>query len=219
MLSTWKEFLKQEISQEYFVNLTNFIQRDSKEHRIYPKHKDLFNAFKYAPLDKVKCCILGQDPYHGANQAHGLSFSVLPGVPFPPSLRNILKEVNSDLDKNHIFPSGCLIPWAQQGVLLLNSVMTVREHIANSHKDRGWETLTDKAISLLNEQERPIAFLLWGSSARSKKRLLSNPKHLILESAHPSPLSAHTGFFGNKHFSKTNSFLNDNGIEIINWLY
>lgn len=216
---SWKSFLKKETSELYFKELSSFLIEDGKSHKIYPPHKDVFNAFKWCPLDNTKVVIVGMDPYHGANQAHGLSFSVLPGVPFPPSLRNILKEVNSDLGKNHSFPDGCLIPWAQQGVLLLNSVMTVREHIANSHKDRGWETLTDKAISLLNEQERPIAFLLWGSTARSKKRLLSNPKHLILESAHPSPLSAHNGFIGNKHFSKTNSFLNDNGMEIVNWFF
>lgn len=213
---SWKDFIKGQSSQEYYVKLSKSLREE--KHQVYPKRKDLFNAFKYCPLDKVSVFLCGQDPYFNEGQAHGLAFSVPPGIVIPPSLRNIFKEINSDLGTNHIFPNGCLIPWAQQGVLLLNSVLTVRAGEPNSHKGLGWETFTDNAISLLDKQDRPMTFLLWGSSARSKKRLLSNPKHLILESAHPSPLSAHNGFFGNHHFTKTNQFLKDNGLEPIDWI-
>jgi uracil-DNA glycosylase len=214
----WKDFIKEETQQLYFKKLSEFLVEDGKTYPIYPPHKNVFNAFKLCPLDKTKAIILGMDPYHGVNQAHGLAFSVLPDIDIPPSLRNIFKEINSDLNTNHIFSNGCLIPWAQQGILLLNTILTVRAGQPNSHKGQGWETFTDKVITLLNSQDRPMVFLLWGASARKKKQLLYNPQHLILESLHPSPLSAHYGFFNNHHFSKTNQFLIDNGLEPINWL-
>lgn len=214
---SWTDFIKEQSKQDYYIKLSAFLQEEGKKHQVYPKRKDLFNAFKFCPLDRTKSCILGQDPYFNAGQAHGLAFSVPPDCEVPPSLRNIFKEIGSDLGY-HTFPNGCLIPWAQQGVLLLNSVLTVRAGEPFSHKGQGWETFTDNAISLLNQQDRPMVFLLWGTPARSKKKLLSNPKHLILESVHPSPLSAHNGFFGSKHFTKTNQFLKDSGLEPINWI-
>ena len=184
---------------------------------VYPPAEDIFNALHFTPLSEVKVLILGQDPYHNEHQAHGLSFSVLPDQKeIPPSLQNIYKELQDDL--------GCKIPnngylkkWADQGVLLLNTVLTVRAHQANSHQGRGWEQFTDAAIQVLNEQDRPIVFLLWGRPAQMKKSMLNNPKHLILEAPHPSPLSAYRGFFGCKHFSKTNEFLVANGLEPIDW--
>lgn len=215
---TWKDFLNEQSRQDYYLKLSDFLRVEGRKHQVYPQHKDLFNAFEYCSLDKVKICIFGQDPYINPGQAHGLAFSVLPGVDVPPSLRNIFTEIRSDLGTSHVFLDGCLIPWAQQGVLLLNSVLTVRAKEPFSHKGKGWETFTDNAISLLNEQDRPMVFLLWGSPAKAKKKLLSNPKHLILESVHPSPLSAYNGFFGSKHFSKTNQFLKDNGLEPIDWI-
>jgi uracil-DNA glycosylase len=177
----------------------------------------MYNAFKLTPLDQVKVVILGQDPYHGANQAHGLAFSVQPECEVPPSLRNIYKEINSDIG-SHQFPHGNLTSWAEQGVLLLNTVLTVRANSANSHRDMGWETFTDQVIQTVNEQDRPIVYLLWGSAAKNKKVLITNSKHFVLEAAHPSPLSAYNGFFGCKHFSKANQFLTTNNIQPINWL-
>ncbi|MBR7076136.1 MAG: uracil-DNA glycosylase, partial [Lachnospiraceae bacterium] len=177
---------------------------------------DLFNAFHFTPLHEVKVVILGQDPYHNEGQAHGLCFSVQKGVEIPPSLLNIYKELQDDL--NCTMPSsGYLKKWADQGVLLLNTVLTVRAHEANSHKGIGWEEFTDAAIRILNEQDRPIVFMLWGSNAREKKKMLNNPKHLILEAPHPSPLSAYRGFFGCRHFSKCNAFLIKNGLDPIDW--
>jgi|SRR5579859_3497470 len=216
---SWIEFINQESSLEYYKKLANFVEEDSKKYIIHPFHKDIFNALKLCSLDKVKVLCLGQDPYHGPNQAHGLAFSVLPECNIPPSLSNIFKEINTDLVTNHKFSNGCLVPWAQQGVLLLNTSLTVREGQPNSHQNKGWEVFTDKIISLVNSLERSIVFMLWGNSARNKKKLITNSHHLILESSHPSPLSAHCGFLGCKHFSKCNEFLKNNNIQTIDWLF
>jgi uracil-DNA glycosylase len=212
----WKEFLKNEQEQQYYKNIIEFVQQDAKQHTICPPSQSIFNAFKYCSFENVKCVILGQDPYHGSGQAHGLSFSVNKGIPIPPSLKNIYRELKFDLG---IEPSshGCLIDWAKQGVLLLNATLTVREHQPNSHKDIGWHTFTDKVISLVNEKETPVVFVLWGAFANQKKSLLSNSKHLILSAPHPSPFSAHSGFFGSKPFSKVNEFLANNNMQPINW--
>lgn len=211
----WKTLIKKESEKDYFKNLSLFLQEDAKQHTIYPKHKDLFKALKFCPMDKIKVLILGQDPYHGPNQAHGLSFSVPEGQPQPPSLKNIFKELNLDLGVN--FLNGCLINWAEQGVLLLNSVLTVRQGQPNSHQGKGWETFTDTVIQQINLLDRPIVHLLWGSYARKKKQLITNSNHLVLETVHPSPLSAYNGFFGCKHFSKTNNFLIQHNLDPIDW--
>ena len=183
---------------------------------IFPPADDIFNAFHLTPLSRVKVVILGQDPYHNVGQAHGLSFSVKPGVQTPPSLVNIYQELHEDLGC-YIPNNGYLTKWAEQGVLLLNTVLTVQAHKANSHKDIGWEEFTDAAIRILNEQDRPIVYLLWGRNAQNKKWMLTNPKHLILEAPHPSPLSAYRGFFGSRPFSKTNEYLEANGLEPVDW--
>ena len=202
----WLSPLKEEFGKEYYKKLYQTVNEEYKTHVIYPPADDLFNAFHFTPLHEVKVVILGQDPYHNEGQAHGLCFSVQKGVEIPPSLLNIYKELQDDL--NCTMPSsGYLKKWADQGVLLLNTVLTVRAHEANSHKGIGWEEFTDAAIRILNEQDRPIVFMLWGSNAREKKKMLNNPKHLILEAPHPSPLSAYRGFFGCRHFSKCNAFL------------
>lgn len=212
----WDELLKGEFEKEYYQNLRNFLAKEYATQVIYPNMYDIFNALKYTSYSDVKAVILGQDPYHQPGQAHGLCFSVKKGTSQPPSLRNIFKELESDLGIKP--PShGELISWAENGVLMLNTVLTVRQSSPNSHKDKGWEIFTDKIIELLNERDKPMAFILWGANARSKKRLITNPSHLILESAHPSPLSAYNGFFGNRHFSKTNAFLEAHGIEPIDW--
>ena len=202
----WKNLLEDEFGKEYYLSLRNFLVTEYKTKTIYPDKYDIFNALHFTSYKDVKVVILGQDPYHGPGQAHGLSFSVNPGVRIPPSLLNIYKELNSDL--------GCFIPnngylkkWADQGVLLLNTSLTVRAGEANSHKNKGWEVFTDKIISLVNEKEDPVVFLLWGNNAINKKNLITNKKHLILTSVHPSPLSASRGFFGSKPFSKINEFL------------
>lgn len=212
----WLEAIGEEFKKEYYKNLYNFIKEEYSTHVIYPNADDIFNAFHFTPLSDVKVVILGQDPYHNVNQAHGLCFSVKPEVDIPPSLVNIYKELEDDL--------GCSIPnhgylkkWADQGVLLLNTVLTVRAHQAASHQGKGWETFTDAVIQAVNEQDRPIVFILWGKPAQTKKKMLTNPKHLILEAPHPSPLSAYRGFFGSKPFSKTNEYLKENGIEPIDW--
>lgn len=215
---TWKELFKEESSKDYYKKLEQFIFEDSKNHTIYPGRKDLFTAFKLTPLDKVKVVILGQDPYINPNQAHGLAFSVQPGNPIPPSLNNIYKEINQDLQTDHQFTDGCLVPWAEQGVLLLNTVLTVRANEANSHRGLGWETFTDRVIQTLNDVETPLVFMLWGNSARSKKELITYSHHFILEGSHPSPLSAYNGFFGCYHFSKTNGYLEANDVKPIDWL-
>ena len=212
----WDEILREEYQQEYFKNLINFISEEYKNKTIYPKQNEVFNAFRYTDFDNVKVVILGQDPYHGPNQAEGLSFSVSNEVVKPPSLQNIFKELEKDLGIP--FPkSNSLKPWAKQGVLLLNAVLTVEEHKPTSHKDKGWETFTDDVIKIINEKEDPVVFILWGAYARNKKSLITNPKHLIIESAHPSPFSAYNGFFGSRPFSKTNEFLKKNNIKEIDW--
>ena len=212
----WLAALQAEFRQPYYKQLFQTVNEEYRTHRIFPPADDIFNAFHYTPLGKVKVVIFGQDPYHGENQAHGLCFSVKPGVDIPPSLVNIYKELHDDL--------GCAIPshgyltkWAKQGVLMMNTVLTVRAHQANSHRGIGWEAFTDAAIRVLNEQDRPIVFILWGRPAQMKKSMLTNPKHLILEAPHPSPLSSYRGFFGSKPFSKTNEFLAAHGIETIDW--
>lgn len=212
----WLEALQGEFKKEYYRKLFQKVGEEYQTHTIFPPANDIFNAFHYAPLKDVKVVILGQDPYHGEGQAHGLCFSVKPGVEIPPSLENIYKELHDDLGckvPNH----GCLVKWAKQGVLLLNTVLTVRAHQANSHRGIGWEEFTDAAIRALNREDRPIVFILWGRPAQLKKTMLNNPKHLILEAPHPSPLSAYRGFFGSKPFSQTNAFLEAHGETPIDW--
>ncbi len=212
----WDLLLKEEFNKDYFKKLMEFIKQEYKEKTIYPKQTEVFNAFRYTDFDNVKVVILGQDPYHGPNQAEGLSFSVSDEVLKPPSLKNIFKELEDDL--NIPFPTkNSLKPWAKEGVLLLNAVLTVQEHTPTSHKDKGWETFTDNVISVINKKDTPVVFILWGSYARNKKDLITNPIHYIIESPHPSPFSARTGFFGSKPFSKANAFLNKTGQKEINW--
>lgn len=212
----WLEPLRPEFGKPYYAKLYRTVLQEYKTHRVYPPANDIFNAFELTPLKEVKVVILGQDPYHGPGQAHGLCFSVQPQVDIPPSLVNIYKELHDDLGC-YIPDNGYLVKWARQGVLLLNTVLTVRAHEAFSHRNIGWEEFTDAAIRVLNEQDRPIVFILWGRPAQAKKVMLHNPKHLILEAPHPSPLSASRGFFGSRPFSKTNAFLQANGIEPIDW--
>ena len=202
----WNELLKDEFSKDYYLSLREFLKNEYTTKIIYPDKYDIFNALHYTSYKDLKVVILGQDPYHGPNQAHGLSFSVSPGVKIPPSLLNIYKELNSDLEC-YIPNNGYLKKWADQGVLLLNTSLTVRAGEANSHKNKGWEIFTDKIISLINEKTDPVVFLLWGNNAINKKKLITNKQHLILSSTHPSPLSASRGFFGSKPFSKINKFL------------
>ena len=213
----WYEALKGEFSKPYYRKLFETVNEEYRTKLIFPPAQDIFNAFHLTPLKNVKVVILGQDPYHNENQAHGLSFSVLPTQKdIPPSLVNIYKELHDDLGCT-IPNQECLTKWAEQGVLMLNTVLTVRAHQANSHRGIGWEEFTDAAILALNSQDRPIVFILWGAPAQRKKRMLTNPKHLILEAPHPSPLAAYRGFFGSKPFSQTNAFLEKNGIEPIDW--
>jgi uracil-DNA glycosylase len=217
-MTTWKSFINAEKEEPYFKTLTEFIAADAKEHTIYPKHSDVFNAFKLCPLEKTKLVVLGADPYINKGQAMGLSFSVPRGIAIPPSLRNIYKEIQDDVIHNIPFPThGDLTSWAKQGILLLNSVLTVRAGQSGSHANRGWETFTDKAISLVGEQGKPTAFLLWGAYAKKKASLIDTSKHLVLTAAHPSPLSAHNGFFGCKHFSRASEWLEDNDRGSIDW--
>ena len=212
----WDIILKQEYNEPYFKELIEFIKKEYKTKVIYPKQNEVFNAFRYTDFDNVKVVILGQDPYHGPNQAEGLSFSVSNEVLKPPSLKNIFKELENDLGIP--FPEhNSLKPWAKQGVLLLNAVLTVEEHKPTSHKDKGWEKFTDNIIREINKRSTPTVFILWGAYARAKKTLITNPKHYIIESAHPSPFSARNGFFGSKPFSKTNEFLRKNNIKEIDW--
>lgn len=212
----WDEIMKEEFQKDYYLNLRQFLKTEYQSRVIYPDMYDIFNAQKLTAYRDVKVVILGQDPYHGRGQAHGLCFSVQKGVLAPPSLVNIFKEIHSDI--------GCPIPqhgnltgWAKQGVLLLNTVLTVREASPNSHKGKGWEIYTDEVIKTLNQRQEPIVFLLWGANARAKTGLITNPAHKILTAPHPSPLSAHNGFFGCRHFSKCNAFLTENGREPIDW--
>lgn len=212
----WDILLQDEYQKEYFKKLLDFVKKEYQTKTIYPKQNEVFNAFRYTSFDNVKVVILGQDPYHGPNQAEGLSFSVSNEVLKPPSLQNIFKELESDLGIS--FPkSNSLKPWAKQGVLLLNAVLTVEEHKPTSHKDKGWETFTDDIIKILNNKQEPIVFILWGAYARNKKSLITNSRHLIIESAHPSPFSARNGFFGSKPFSRTNKFLRENNLKEIDW--
>jgi uracil-DNA glycosylase len=212
----WGELLQEEFKKPYFTMLEEFLEKEYEEQTVYPARENIFNALKYTDYDDVKVVLLGQDPYHGPGQAHGLSFSVQPGVRIPPSLRNIYKELHEDLGCD-IPNTGYLKKWADQGVLLLNTVLTVRKGEAHSHKGKGWENLTDKVISLLNEREKPVIFLLWGRPAQSKLKLIDEDRHHIIASAHPSPLSASRGFFGSKPFSKINGYLWNKGEEEIDW--
>lgn len=212
----WDEIIGSEFDKEYYQNLRHFLDEEYSKNTIYPLPKNIYTALKLTNYKDCKVVILGQDPYHEENQAHGLSFSVNKGIPIPPSLQNIYKELRDDLGCN-IPKHGYLVSWAKQGVLLLNAVLTVRAHYANSHKGKGWEQLTDTIIKKLNEKDTPVVFILWGANARSKKQYITNPIHLIIESAHPSPLSAYNGFFGSRPFSKTNNFLIKNNIEPIDW--
>ncbi len=212
----WDDLLKGEFEKDYYLRLRGILAAEYKKYRVFPDMYDIYNAFKYTSYANVKVVIIGQDPYHEYGQAHGLSFSVKKGVPIPPSLQNIYKELTADTGIVPP-PHGDLSTWAKQGVLLLNATLTVREGMANSHVGLGWKIFTDRVISLLNESASPIVFLLWGSNARQKAEMITNKHHLILSSAHPSPLSAHRGFFGSRPFSKINRFLSENGREPIDW--
>ncbi|WP_249316451.1 uracil-DNA glycosylase [Bacillus sp. FJAT-50079] len=212
----WSPLLEEEFHKPYYLQLRSFLKDEYAHKVIYPEMEDIFNALHYTSFNQVKAVILGQDPYHGQGQAHGLSFSVKPDVNIPPSLRNIYKELNDDLGcyiPNH----GHLVKWAEQGVLMLNTVLTVRAGAAHSHRGKGWEIFTDKVISLLNEREKPIVFILWGRPAQEKIKLINTQKHLIIQSPHPSPFAAHKGFFGSKPFSKTNKMLLEMDEEPIDW--
>ncbi len=212
----WKQLLKEEFEKEYFINLINFVREEYKTQTIFPPASKIFNAFDLCPLESTRVVILGQDPYHNINQAHGLCFSVNDGIKIPPSLVNIYKEIESDCGIK-IPKSGNLERWAKQGVLLLNATLTVRAHQAASHQKKGWEEFTDSIIKKLAKEKKNIVFLLWGAYAGKKAALIDSSKHYILKSPHPSPLSAHRGFLGNKHFSKTNAFLKSKGLEEIHW--
>lgn len=212
----WEKALKEEFSKEYYINLYKRLLDEYKNYTVFPSKQDLFNAFHYTPLEEVKVVILGQDPYHDFGQAHGLCFSVQKGIEIPPSLKNIYEELNKELGC-YIPDNGYLEKWARQGVFLLNTVLTVRAHNPQSHQSIGWEQFTDAAIRILNNQDRPIVFMLWGKSAISKKELLNNPKHLVLCAPHPSPLSAYRGFFGCGHFKTANEFLRKNNLSEIDW--
>jgi uracil-DNA glycosylase len=212
----WQLLLQDEFKKDYYLNLRKFLINEYKTHTVYPSMYDIFNSLKFTDYKDVKVVILGQDPYHGPNQAHGLSFSVKPDVAIPPSLLNIYKELQSDL--NCFIPNnGYLEKWARQGVLLLNAVLTVKASKANSHQNIGWEPFTNKIISLLNEREKPIVFILWGKNAQSKLKIINNPAHYIIQSVHPSPLSAYRGFLGSKPFSEANNFLMSIGEKPIDW--
>jgi uracil-DNA glycosylase len=212
----WKSKLQDEFEKEYFLRLTEFVKEEYRLHTIYPPGSLIFNAFNLCPFQKVKAVIIGQDPYHGPGQAHGLCFSVREGVEFPPSLKNIFKEIELDLGTQKPI-NGNLERWTAQGVLLLNATLTVRAHQAGSHQKKGWEQFTDSVISILNNEKQHIVFFLWGAYAQKKGEAIDRSKHLVLESVHPSPLSASRGFFGNKHFSRCNEYLTAHGVEPINW--
>ena len=212
----WDEILKDEFEKDYYLNLREFLKAEYSKRKIYPPMHDIYNALRYTSYKDTRVVILGQDPYHGEGQAHGLCFSVKPGVKFPPSLQNIFKELNAEYGMPTP-PTGELSGWAKQGVLLLNTTLTVREGQPQSHKGRGWEILTDRIIEILNAKEEPIVFILWGGNARAKKAFITNQKHLVLECAHPSPLSAYAGFFGCNHFILANKFLSENGLNTIDF--
>ena len=214
--NNWDNILAEEFKAEYYTKLRSFLVNEYQQYKIYPLMEDIYNALRYTDYNDVKVVILGQDPYHREGQAHGLCFSVKKGVAIPPSLMNIYKEIHADLGIP-LAQHGELTAWAKQGVLLLNTVLTVREGAPNSHQNAGWKILTDAIIRKLNERERPMVFLLWGANARAKAKLITNPKHTVLETVHPSPLSAYNGFFGCKHFSKCNDILKKNGETPIDW--
>ena len=213
---SWQAHLQKEFDKPYFENLIAFVKQEYAHHTVYPPGRLIFNAFNLCPFDKVKVVLIGQDPYHEPGQAHGLCFSVNDGVPFPPSLNNIFKEIKDDTGAD-IPTSGNLTRWAEQGVLLLNATLTVREHMAGSHQKHGWEEFTDEVIRTISNEREGIVFILWGSYAQSKAQLIDSSKHFILKSAHPSPLSAYRGFFGNHHFSLTNMYLQKRGESPIKW--
>lgn len=212
----WDNLLKDEYNKDYFKDLEKFVLKEYNAKTIYPKINEVYNAFRYTSFNDIKVVIIGQDPYHGENQAEGLCFSVKKGVQKPPSLVNIFKELHDDLGYA-IQKNGSLVSWTKEGVLLLNAVLTVEKDKAASHKGKGWEIFTDEVIKIINKKDTPVVFILWGSYARSKKELITNKKHFIIESAHPSPLSAHNGFFGSRPFSRTNNFLIEHGLKPINW--
>ena len=215
-MTTWNEILAEEMQKDYYQELQAFVEKRRAEVRVFPEEKNVFNALELTPFESVKVVILGQDPYHGFGQAHGLSFSVQKGIPLPPSLRNIYKELQEDIGGE--FPTeGDLSHWAKQGVLLLNTVLTVEEGNANSHKGKGWERLTNRLIDSLNELKHPVIFILWGKPAQDKEKLITNPNHVILKAPHPSPLSAYRGFFGSKPFSRVNDILIQQGQTPIRW--
>lgn len=212
----WDIVLKEEFEKDYFIRVMEFVDEEYSSKTIYPPYEDIFNAFKFTPFSKVKAVILGQDPYHEKGQAHGLAFSTPEGHTIPRSLKNIFKEINNEYDYP-IPASGCLESWAKEGVFLLNTVLTVEEGNANSHSKCGWQTFTDNVIKILNDQKRPIVFMLWGKQAEKKRELITNPNHMVLITSHPSPFSARRGFLGSNHFRMANEFLNENGLGEINW--
>ena len=212
----WDEILREEFESDYYRRIRAILKKEYAEYEIYPPKEDIFNALRYTSYSDVKAVLLGQDPYHGPGQAHGLCFSVRPGVEPPPSLKNIFRELETDMGLEPP-TSGCLTPWTQEGVLLLNTTLTVRRGQANSHKNLGWTQFTDAVIRKLNDRTQPIVFLLWGGNARSKRELITNPQHLVLETVHPSPLSADNGFFGCRHFSQGKDFMMNNGFAPIDW--
>ena len=216
MIESFREVLDREKEKEYFKNLTQFIDNEYLTKQIFPERENVMNAMKYTPYKKVKVVIVGQDPYHGIGEAHGLCFSVNPGIKVPPSLQNIYKELNRDLGL-YIPNNGYLLKWAKEGVLMLNSVLTVVKDTPGSHRKKGWETFTDEVIKAVNAKDTPVVFLLWGAYAKEKKNLITNPLHLVLESSHPSPFSVRNGFDGCSHFSKTNEFLKSKGLTPIDW--
>ncbi|MDE6519448.1 MAG: uracil-DNA glycosylase [Ruminococcus sp.] len=213
----WDEILKGEFEKDYYVALKQKLISEYKNYQIFPGMYDIYNAMKLTSYDDVKCVIIGQDPYHGEGQAHGLSFSVRKGIAPPPSLVNIFKEIRDDVGVNNLGKHGDLTKWAESGVLLLNSVLTVRANQARSHKGLGWEEFTTDVIKILNQREKPMVFMLWGGDAKAKQKFITNPNHCVLKSAHPSPLSAYNGFFGCKHFSQANEFLKAHGMSEIDW--
>ena len=216
--ASWLNILHEEFNKDYMIRLKQFLQQEREAgYKIYPKGADIFNAFKYTPFDHLKAVIIGQDPYHGANQAHGLSFSVQRGITPPPSLKNIYKELETDIPGFVIPNHGELTEWANQGVMLLNATLTVRAGTPGSHQNKGWEIFTDTVIRNISERKKGIVFLLWGKFAQAKSELIDNDKHHILKAAHPSPYSANNGFFGCRHFSKTNTFLQKQGLSPIDW--
>lgn len=213
----WDNILSNEFNKDYYIKLKNYLENEYKTHTVYPKKENIFNALKYTSYSDVKAVIIGQDPYHGEGQSHGLCFSVKKGINPPPSLKNIFREIKADIGIDNTNSHGELTRWAENGVLLLNTILTVRASQPNSHKGIGWELFTNSIIKHLNIREKPVVFILWGNNAKAKVKFITNPKHKILTSVHPSPLSSFNGFFGCKHFSKTNNFLNENGIEEIDW--